>query len=88
MPENGAGQKALGFTYEEIVTALLRARGITTGRWALFVTVGGQMATMPPGPGQPVVPALIAPLLQMGLHRIEGPGEYPGLVDAAALIVV
>jgi hypothetical protein len=79
---------AIGFTYEDIVTAMLRARGIRAGRWALFVEFGAQALNVAPGPGQPMVPALLAPLLRIGLQQVDGPGQFPGLVDASQLLVV
>jgi hypothetical protein len=72
----------LPFTYKELVTLMLRERGITKGIWGLYVKFGIAGANLGDAPGT-VVPTAMVPILEVGLQPFK---EVISLsVDAATL---
>jgi hypothetical protein len=70
------------FTYTELVELMLRAQGITSGIWSLYVKFGLAAANVGPSP-ESLQPAAILPILELGIQRAE---ELTSIaVDAGAL---
>jgi hypothetical protein len=70
------------FTYAELVELMLRAQGITSGIWSLYVKFGLAAANVGPSP-ESLQPAAILPILELGIQRAEGLTSIA--VDADAL---
>ena len=68
------------YTYTELVTLMLKERGIHEGYWAPLLNFGLR-ATNVPGPEGNVLPTAIVAILQVGLQRSEKPTQQT--VDAA-----
>lgn len=58
------------FTYQEIVTALIKAHGIHDGIWGLFVNFGLNANNFGPNENE-LRPAVMIPLIAMGLIKFE-----------------
>ncbi|CAB3807016.1 hypothetical protein LMG28138_05877 [Pararobbsia alpina] len=79
MPTN-----AFRYTFEELVFALLREQGITTGRWALSLEFIPTAATMKPNESLAIpLPAIVFSVTGATLTRVDDPNT-PG-VDASRL---
>ncbi len=70
------------FTYAELVALMLRAQGITSGIWSLYVKFGLAAANVGPNP-ESLQPAAILPILEVGIQRAEALTSIA--VDAGAL---
>ena len=70
------------FSYAELVELMLRAQGITSGIWSLYVKFGLAAANVGPSP-ESLQPAAILPILEVGIQRAE---ELTSIaVDAGSL---
>lgn len=59
------------FTYRDVVTALIKARGLHDGIWAIDITAGIQgLNTLAPN-STDVLPAMLVPILKIGLCRVD-----------------
>lgn len=66
MPETNQ----IGFTFKEIVTALIKANDIHEGIWGLFVNFGIGATNAGPNENE-LKPTAMIPILQMGLMRFD-----------------
>ena len=76
MPETNQ----IGFTFKEIVTALIKANDIHEGVWGLWVNFGIGASNAGPNENE-LKPTAVIPILQMGLQRFDK--ETSLSVDAA-----
>lgn len=58
------------FTHKEVVEALLRKQGISSGIWGLYVKFGIGAMNMGAGPAD-LNPTAIVPVMQIGLQQFE-----------------
>jgi hypothetical protein len=66
MPETNQ----IGFSFKEVVTALIKAHDIHEGIWGLWVNFG--IAASNAGPNEnELKPTAMIPILQMGLQRFD-----------------
>lgn len=66
-----ADSEKLDFTYKELVSALIRERGIHDGIWGLVVEFGLAAANVALNPNQEYSPAAIIPVVRIGIQRSE-----------------
>jgi hypothetical protein len=85
--ENGQHETPIKFSHQEVVKALLRARGITEGRWALYMEFGPGAVNVGPDP-EHMNPAALTVVQVIGVQRVEGAVPAPGLVDASRLLII
>jgi hypothetical protein len=76
MPE----QTSFEFTHREVVIALLKAQGITSGLWQLHVRFGLKAMNVGSGP-EDLMPSAIVPLVAVGIRKADERGNLT--VDAA-----
>jgi len=70
------------FSYQELVTALIKHQGIHEGIWGLTIQVGLQAGNIQAGPsGSDTVMGIIIPLQKIGIQKQDKPN--PIAVDAA-----
>jgi hypothetical protein len=72
----------IGFTYKEVVEALLKKQGIHEGIWGLFVQFGISAANVGPSAAD-LMPAAIVPVMKIGLQKFEEENNLA--VNAAAV---
>ena len=70
----------LSFSYHEVVTSLIKERGLHEGVWQLVLNFGIGGANIGEGP-QNLIPAAIIPVTSIGLVRVGA--ETSVSVDAA-----
>jgi len=66
MPETNQ----IGFSFKEIVTALIKANDIHEGVWGLWVNFGIGASNAGPNENE-LKPTAMIPILQMGLQRFD-----------------
>lgn len=70
------------FSYQELVTALIKHQGIHEGIWGLAIQVGLQAGNIQAGPSEnDTVLGIIIPLQKIGIQKQDKP--TPITVDAA-----
>jgi hypothetical protein len=70
------------FSFQELVTLMVKQQGLKEGHWGLFVRFG--ISAINIGESEQVVfPAAIVPLMEVGLTKYDAPS--PLSVDAATI---
>jgi hypothetical protein len=77
-----AESSQLVFSYKEIAEALVKKQGLHEGIWGVFVKFGMQATNMGPTDND-LRPAVVIPLLEIGLQRFEKENNLS--VDAASV---
>jgi len=78
-----AEQRQWIFSHKEVVEALIKKQGLSTGIWQLYIKFGISAANIKQTASADAIPAAIIPVLEIGLQKAD---EVTGLsADAAAL---
>jgi len=77
-----AESSQLVFSYKEIAEALVKKQGLHEGIWGVFVKFGMQATNMGPSDND-LRPAVVIPLMEIGLQRFEKENNLS--VDAASV---
>lgn len=78
-----AEAKLISFTYQEIVTALIKHQGIHEGLWGVYAQFGLGAANVQDPETQEVLPAAIVPIKELGIQQFPKPNNLT--VDAAVV---